>query len=134
MGKFRINTAKGCTFVLMQSIFTNLFSGAYDVRSGLSKEGIHLTNNQVFSLLLIREFMGTNRKITVTRREIFEGIIKKSLGVSYSTFNRAFNALVKRRCLLPVGAKDKAGWLGTPEQYRLSILSKRVDSLLLKIA
>lgn len=115
---------------MTQPNFTRLFSDINAVKSGLTKEGVRLTNDQVFTLLLIKELMTATGKITVTKREVYEDIAKKCLGFSRSTLHRVFNALVKNRFLLPVGVRDNSGWLGVGEEYRLTVRCKRVDILL----
>lgn len=119
-----------CTFVLMQRTFTNLLSDLYKVRIGLSEQGIRLTNDQVLSLILIKEFMSAEGRVSVKKREVYEGTISKTLGFSRSTFHRAVDGLVRNRCLLPMGARKEGGWIGVGEHYRLSMVSKMVDAIL----
>lgn len=119
---------------MIQPTFTDLLSALYKVKSGLNREGIALTNDQVLSFLLIREFMKAEGRVTVKKREVYEGIISKTLGFSRSTFHRAVDGLVRKRCLLPMGVRKEGGWIGVGEEYRLSMRSKRVNVLLANVA
>lgn len=115
---------------MYQPTYTNFFLDLCAVKSGLSEAGTHLTTNQTLSLILIKEFMCAEGKISVTKTEAYNAVIQECLGFSRSTFNRYFNALVRKRCLVPVGVRDKNGWLGVGEQYRLTMVSKRIDATL----
>lgn len=74
--------------------------------------------------------MGAEGRVTVTKKELYDSVVRERLGFSRSTFNRAFNDLVRKRCLLSMGARNKHGWLGVSEEYRLTMVSKSIDAIL----
>lgn len=118
----------------MSQHFTDVFSSVAQIRSGLADGGgIHLTNDQVYLLLLIKEYMSATGKVSVTKRELFDALVKECLNFSRATHNRAVNALLKAKLLQSMNVRPKNGWLGKGEEFRLTMASKRVDAILMTL-
>jgi hypothetical protein len=97
------------------------------VRIGLREIGRSLTDKELLTLLVIKDYMAAENLYTI-QKPIGFFVISEHFDFSYQTFNRIFNALVKKRFLNPLKQKGTAVKFKA-EEYHLTMSSRQLERI-----